>query len=115
MIEIKGWVIGIKDLFKAYKKSILFCIIMIISVFVSITIGAISMFFIADYTKNIWLSRFWCALIFSVFPFICCTIFNIRYSRQFEDKLSTFLKASIFSYSPIFVLGFIISLLVTNK
>jgi len=108
-------VIRIKDLFKAYKRNILFCIILIISVCISITIGAISMFFISDYTQNIWLSRISCALIFSVFPFICCLIFNIKYSKQFENKLSTFLKASIFSYSPIFVLGFIISLLVSSK
>lgn len=107
--------IKIKELLKAYKKNVLFCIILIISIFISITFGAISMFFIHYYTQNIWLLRLSCALIFSIFPFICCTIFNIRYSRQFEYKLSTFLKASIFSYVPIFVLGSIISLLVSSK
>ena len=46
------------------------------------------------------------------------TIFQInenKYSKQFENELLTFLKVSIFSYFPIFVLGFIISLLVSSK
>lgn len=82
---------------------------------ISISIGAISMFFISYHTQNIWLSRLSCALIFSIFPFSCCSIFNIKYSKQFENELLTFLKVSIFSYFPIFVLGFIISLLVSSK
>jgi len=108
-------VIRIKELFKAYKRNILFFIILIISICISITIGAISMFFISFYVQNIWLSRLSCALIFSILPFICCSIFNIKYSKQFGNKFLTFLKVSIFSYSPIFALGFIISLFVSSK
>jgi hypothetical protein len=114
-MEIEKWVSSIKDLFKFYKKNVLFCIILFISICISITISTTAMFFISFYTQNIWLLRLSCALIFSILPFICCSIFNIGYSRQFEYRLLTFLKASIFSYFPIFVLGFIISLFVSSK
>lgn len=107
--------IRIKELLKAYKSNILFCIILIIAMCISITIGAISMFFISYYTRNIWLSRLSCALIFSMLPFICCSIFNLKYSKRFVNRLSIFLKASILSYFPIFVLGIIMSLFVSNK
>jgi len=100
-----------KRLFEFYKSTKWFYIVLVMFL-PSLTIGAISGFFMSYYTQNIWELRILISLIFSILPFICCIIPNVKYSKLFENRFLMYTKVSIITYLLIFMVGFILSLFV---
>ena len=100
-----------KELYRFYSENIWSVLLFIVSIGISLFITILSIFFIQAYTSNVWILRAVCGVIFSILPSICCVLPNLNYAKLGENKIFTFIVATITTNLFILVSGFLLSLL----
>jgi len=98
-------------LYRFYTENIWNMLLFIVSMFISLFVTILSIFFIQAYTSNVWKLRAICGVIFSILPSICCILPNFKYAKLGDNKILTFILASITTNLFILASGFLLSLL----